>query len=119
MKNSVKISTKVAKNICQIIGVLAAFLIVGIVGGIENDTMSFMQGIAFLVIDTATIVLSLVGYSFVDFVEYELKEEAKMRKKMRQERLKAIRERELRKGRFEEIKKSANIITLDNHRKIG
>lgn len=109
-----KISTKLAKGICKFLAVAGFILVVGTVGGLEQDTMSFLTALLYFLVDFIIIVVSLVGYAFVEAVEDDLIEEREMRRKIRQEKIKAAREREARKQalrnqRFREIAANTDI----------
>jgi len=112
MNKKFQIPTNIAKGICKFVIVTAIFMMIGTVGGYENNTMTFLQLCAFFVLHLATIVIASVGYAFVEYVEEELIEQRRMRRRMRKARLEAIRERELRKQRFEDIKQNAEVISF-------
>lgn len=84
--HSFKISTRFAEGFLGVIIVVCLFLIMGCVGGLEQDTLS---GKMFLIIATPSCIAAILAAKALEFVydiEIELKRQARLERQRIQER---------------------------------
>lgn len=84
--HSFKISTRFAEGFLGVIIVVCLFLIMGCVGGLEQDTLS---GKMFMIIATPSCIAAILAAKALEFVydiEIELKRQARLERQRMQER---------------------------------
>ena len=58
--------TKIIKAVCSVVGIIAVMLVIGLVGGLENDAISCN---AFIKAETVCIILLYLSIKGIDAME--------------------------------------------------
>lgn len=66
MKNK---DTKIVKIICVIVGVISMFIVIGLIGGLENDAISMLDFIQAQFITWFIFAMSVIGWYKMEQIE--------------------------------------------------
>lgn len=91
--NGFKISTRFAEGFLGVIMVMSMFLMLGCVGGLEQNTLSNKMFILITMPSCITAILAAKALEFVYDIETELKRRARLERQRMREMQRAARER--------------------------